>query len=127
MVRKLRRKFRKTYNQSIDPDEIFMDSTNLPGFDTNQFEGRLEKPIHIRTFVLLAICFVLFFLAFLIRSWNVQVVKGDEYRQESENNMIRSISIFSDRGIIYDKNGAPLAWNEHDDEEFNVPFFSPSA
>ena len=30
-------------NKEIDPDEIFMDSRNLPQFDNQQFEGRIEN------------------------------------------------------------------------------------
>jgi len=40
---------------NIDPDEIFLDSSNLPQFDIDQFEGRLEKPISRSTFTLLGI------------------------------------------------------------------------
>lgn len=29
----------------INPEEIFLDSSNLPEFDTDQFEGQIEKPI----------------------------------------------------------------------------------
>ena len=31
----------------LAPDEIFLDSSNLPMFDTTQFEGRIERPISI--------------------------------------------------------------------------------
>ena len=33
----------------IDPHEIFLDSVNLPEFNAQQFEGRLEKPIAKKT------------------------------------------------------------------------------
>ena len=35
----------KYIKRDIAPDEIFLDSKNLPEFNTQQFEGRLEKPI----------------------------------------------------------------------------------
>jgi hypothetical protein len=38
-------KKKRNRNVEIDPDEIFIDSHNLPQFDNQQFEGRLEKPI----------------------------------------------------------------------------------
>ena len=41
--------FRRSKNirrhTEIDPDEIFIDSSNLPDFDTDQFEGQIERPI----------------------------------------------------------------------------------
>ena len=42
---------RKKYDHKIYPDEIFLDSKNISGFDTSQFEGRLEKPIGKKTFI----------------------------------------------------------------------------
>ncbi len=36
---------RRQKKGQIDPDEIFLDSVNLPQFDTQQFEGRIERPI----------------------------------------------------------------------------------
>jgi hypothetical protein len=29
----------------IEADEVFLDSKNLPHFDKQQFEGKLEKPL----------------------------------------------------------------------------------
>jgi len=34
-----------SWTHEIAPDEIFLDSSNLPNFDVYQFEGRIEKPI----------------------------------------------------------------------------------
>ena len=38
------KKWRKK-GREIDPDEILLDSSNIPRYDREQFEGRLEKPI----------------------------------------------------------------------------------
>ena len=48
----------KKFYSDIAPDEIFLDAANLPKFNTNQFEGRIEKPIHTRTIILLSIFFI---------------------------------------------------------------------
>ena len=68
MFNRLKRNFNKDpYKnriQDIDPDEIFLDSQNLPNFDVNQFEGRLEKPISTKTFIALGIFCVLIFCLF---------------------------------------------------------------
>ena len=39
------RRKQKPIWDAIEADEIFLDSSNLPQFDTQQFEGRIEKPI----------------------------------------------------------------------------------
>lgn len=108
--------FRKNFNKRIyhhiDPDEIFIDSTNLPGFDTYQFEGRIEKPISTKTFFFVGIFFAVVTLIFLGKSWNIQISNGQSYAERSANNRLRHTLIFSERGLIYDKNNVPLAWNE---------------
>ena len=54
-------KRRSKYNRikDIDPDEIFLDSENLPNFNKQQFEGRLEKPIPKRSIIFLSSFFVI--------------------------------------------------------------------
>lgn len=119
MMRKFKRIFGRKYDMGIDPDEIFMDSTNVSGFNIYQFEGRLEKPISSRTVAFIGTVFVLVVLIFLGRAWNIQIVEGQKFSEWSENNRLRNTVVFSDRGIIYDRNEVPLAWNESRDDEFN--------
>jgi hypothetical protein len=54
MYRWLRKLFYRYENQDIAPDEIFLDDRNMPEFDEQQFEGRIEQPIKRRTVVLVA-------------------------------------------------------------------------
>ncbi|MCX5717363.1 MAG: penicillin-binding protein 2 [Nitrospirae bacterium] len=51
------------------------------------------------------------FALFAIRLWQLQVLQGKEYRKISMGNMLRIIKIPAPRGIIYDRNGAPLVKN----------------
>jgi penicillin-binding protein 2 len=113
MTRKLRKLFsRKAKFDEIDPDEIFLDSHNIPQFNTDQFEGRIEKPIsRMALFGTLAF-FGLILCAYLSRAWFLQVAHGADYTEKSENNRLRSTPIFAARGVIYDRNGVELAWNE---------------
>lgn len=96
----------------IEPDQIFLDSSNLPNFDTYQFEGRLEKSISRRTFFFLSMLFLLVAVVFAGRMWFLQVKSGEAYALRSESNHLRHTNIFADRGIIYDRLGVKLAWNE---------------
>ncbi|MBU6430801.1 MAG: hypothetical protein KGJ58_00755 [Patescibacteria group bacterium] len=98
-------------NRDIDPDEIFLDSSNLPKFDTHQFEGRIVSSISKRSITFLAVFFAFIFALFSVKIWNLQVVKGSEYSARSENNRLRHTTIFPLRGVIYDRNGKELAWN----------------
>lgn len=100
----------------IDPDEIFIDSENLPAFDVHQFEGRIEKPISVTTILALAGAFALLLLVLAGKAWALQVKNGEEYAAMSEDNRVRRTIIFSERGAILDRNGARLAWNAVNEE-----------
>lgn len=104
--------FRKKYDNEIDPDEIFLDSKNLPDFDVHQFEGRLEKPISKRTVVIAGLFFMFVGAMFVSRAWYLQVAYGESYKEQSENNRLEHTPIFPERGVIYDRNGKLLASNE---------------
>ncbi len=107
--------------EEIAPDDIFLDSRNLPDFNTYQFEGRLEKPIS-KTTVWAAGCFFVFILLlYFFRIGDLQLKQGENYLAKSENNRLRHSVIFSERGVIYDRNGEKLAWNsvvEKDEQDF---------
>ncbi len=105
-------KFKTKSNQPIiDPDEIFLDSSNLPLFDTQQFEGQLEKPIAKQALYLLLGVFCLGLLIFIGKIFNLQITQGQAFAERSENNTLRYTLIPAQRGVIYDRNGVELAWN----------------
>ncbi len=111
---------------NIDPDEIFLDSSNLPQFDIDQFEGRLEKPISRSTFTLLGIVCLCVGLLFGGRLYVLQVRAGDAYALRSESNHLRHSAVFAERGIIYDRNKVELAWNDlNPDGEFSLRKYVP--
>ncbi len=95
----------------IDPDQIMLDSSNIPNYDTSQFEGRIEKPI--TRLALYSVCgtFALLALIFIIQAMQLQIVNGTQYKARSENNLLRPVPIFAGRGVILDRNGVMLAWN----------------
>ncbi len=110
-----RRKFKNT---EIAPDEIFMDSHNLPQFDEHQFEGRLDRPISKISLSLIVVFFFLVVGTYIARAWTLQVAKGEEYAERSENNRLRHTPLFASRGLIYDRNGVELAWNSPGEDPY---------
>lgn len=120
MLRKIRNKILKkgSYkNREIEPDEIFLDSTNLPEFNIDQFEGRLEKPIPKSTLAIVGISFLIIGLVFTWRIWTLQVSQGEMYATISENNRLQHSFIFADRGVVYDREGRELVWNVRSEED----------
>jgi penicillin-binding protein 2 len=117
---------RRISSASIDPDEIFLDSSNLPQFDTDQFEGRIEKPITRSTFVWLGIFFLLVGIVYSGRVWVLQVKNGEAFEIRSENNHLRHATVFAPRGVIYDRNRVALAWNDlNPDSQFSLRKYLP--
>lgn len=111
--------FQKKQKHNLDPNEIFLDSSNLPNFNVHQFEGRIEKPISKLTLTLVG---VFFFLAQGVYLWKVgllQITQGKELRERAENNRLEHSLIFGSRGTIYDRNKVPLAWNVLPETEMN--------
>ena len=97
---------------TIDPDEVFLDARNLPSFETDRFEGRLEKPIPQRNIFFFGIACLFILGIFIWNLFGLQIINGAEYTEASSNNRLSHTLIFSERGIITDKNGAPLASND---------------
>lgn len=105
-------RFRKRRYEEINPDEIFLDSRNLPNFDIYQFEGRIEKTISPRVFDFFIVGCFLVLVLFLYKFWSLQIVSGAEYRERSENNKLRQILLVAPRGIIFSRDGVELVWNQ---------------
>ncbi len=103
---------RNRRNLELNPDEIFLDSSNLPDFDQTRLEGRLERPISERTLAGVMVVFVLMFMGLVAQAAKLEVVKGAEYAQQSEKNRLRPGILFAERGAILDRTGAPLVKNE---------------
>ena len=107
-----RRLFKRRHrNIEIDPDEIFMDSSNIPQFDQQQFEGRLEQPISKSNATLLGLAFLCIGIIFAWKVSILQISKGTYYVEVSEKNSLKGDPIFADRGVIFDRNNVELAWN----------------
>ncbi|MDD5165633.1 MAG: penicillin-binding transpeptidase domain-containing protein [Candidatus Pacebacteria bacterium] len=100
---------RKTHE--IDPDEVLMDAHNISQFDRDQFEGRMERPISKPALYTVLGVFLLVASVYVFQTANLQIIHGSEYSARSQANLLRSVPIFAARGIIYDRNGIPLAWN----------------
>ena len=97
---------------AIEPDEIFIDSKNLPKFDPGRFQGRLEKPVSQQIIIAVGVVFALTVLLYIGKIWNLQITNGTVYTAKAETNRLRHLLVFPERGTIYDRNNEPLAWNE---------------
>lgn len=96
----------------IEPEDIFLDSSNLASMDADQFEGRVEKPVGKASIFAVGAVFLIVAFAFTARAFDLQVLDGNEFAKISENNRLERSVIFASRGIIYDRVGTEVAWNK---------------
>jgi penicillin-binding protein 2 len=106
----LRRK--KKLKVEIHPDEILIDSSNAADFDRDQFEGRIEQPLNRRSLVFVGSFLCVVIVLLMTRAGDLQVVHGQEYATQAQQNQLRQTVIIADRGIIADRNGVQLAYND---------------
>lgn len=95
----------------INPEDIFLDSSNLAGLDIDKMEGILDKPISrisesIPFFILLFI-----FSIFIFRLYILEVRDYSFYKDKADNNRYNTHLILAHRGQIFDRNGKILASN----------------
>lgn len=111
------------YGHEIDPEDIFLDSSNIAQLDTQQLEGRIERPVPRGAIQFVGAIFVLAALVFGAQAFNLQIIKGAAYADIARNNRLERDVLFASRGIVYDRNGIELAWNAHlSDASTTLPY-----
>ncbi|HVZ75894.1 MAG TPA: penicillin-binding transpeptidase domain-containing protein [Candidatus Paceibacterota bacterium] len=103
---------RRKRSVEIAPDEIFIDSSNIPEFDSDQLEGRIEQPIGRQSLMLAAAILAVLMVLYAGRAWDLQFIQGTAYAKQAAENQLSERVLFADRGVITDRNGTPLAYNE---------------
>lgn len=58
-------------------------------------------------------------LILILRLWYLQIVKGDYFRDRSENNRLRTVYLPSPRGLIFDRNEQVMVRNR---PSYNIDF-----
>lgn len=104
--------FRRSKRSEVDPHEVLLDAYNLPAYNRYQMEGRIESPLSKYAPALILVLFVLFGSVAIGRLAFLQVVHGAYYIEQSERNSLAHSIVFSERGVVRDRNGELLVWNE---------------
>lgn len=116
----MRRWFRQRKVRELAPEDIFIDASNLPEFDTSRLEGRLEKPLAPVSFSMLSFGIGALLIVLLFQAGNLELMKGSAYAAQSERNRVRPEILFAKRGAIVDRNGEELVTNEEGEDGFPV-------
>jgi penicillin-binding protein 2 len=127
---KLFRKRRKvTRYKELVPEDILLDAENLPDFDSNRLEGKLERPIPRSTYQGISFTLGALFIILIVQAAQLELVKGAGYAAQSERNRVRPEVLFASRGAIVDRNGEVLVSNKETstgviEREYAYPGFS---
>lgn len=107
---------KKSFNQrkhpGLSPDEIFLDSENIPGFARERFEGVIEKPLERGVLYSFTVLVIVVGVSLFGRAVWLETVRGKELADRAANNYIRTTYIAPPRGIILDRHGTPLITRE---------------
>ena len=113
---------RQRKKTTVEYDEIFLDSVNVSSFNQGRLEGRIELPITKRNVYVIGGIFMIIALLFLYQLFSLQVTEGASLRAQSDANRVQADVIIAERGVIYDRFGELLAWNEEDyADEYDFP------
>ena len=107
----LRRKRKKRLSGEINPEDIFLDSSNIAGLDMDKMEGALHKPISSLAERIPFFIFLFIFSIFTYRLYFLQVTNFDFYKNKADDNRYNTQLILANRGQILDRNGKILANN----------------
>jgi len=106
--------FRKRRKKEISFDEILLDASNLPSFNTARLEGRIELPLQARNIYIVGGIFGIIALLFFGQLFNLQILQGTVFAEKSMHNRFESTLIVAERGIVLDRFGERVIWNELD-------------
>jgi penicillin-binding protein 2 len=114
--------FKKKKESEVSFEEILLDSSNLPSFNTGRLEGRIELPLSLGSIYGVGALFALVVLIFSLQLIKLQVIEGAELTKKGEQNRLEQAFIIAERGPVYDRRGELIAWNEIDSTgEYDFP------
>lgn len=107
--------FRKKRKELVELDEVLLDSSNIPAFNQARLEGKRELPIPARSVYFVGLVAMVMGLVFVGKIFTLQIAKGAEFREIAEKNSVDQAVIIAERGVVYDRNGEMVVWNEVDE------------
>lgn len=103
-------KVKRKFKEDIEPEEILADSKRLKESEDSERE-KLEKPIKQKVLKIFFAFIIIILVALFLKTFQMQIINGDYWREVADENRIRSYPVKALRGIIYDRNMIPLAIN----------------
>lgn len=99
----------------MEVDEVLLDASNLPEFNAGRLEGRRELPISKASVYGVGVLTSVLIFIFSYHLYDLQVIQGAEMREIADKNSVDQAVIIAERGVVFDRRGELMAWNEVDD------------
>ncbi len=111
------KKKNKSYFKDVEPHEILLDALSKKNEEKwGSPKKRIETPLLEKVFQGFSFFSFLIFFSLLVRTFQLQIIQGNEFLEQSNSNRYISYKIQAERGIVYDKNLKQLI--------FNIPSFN---
>lgn len=113
---------RDRYTRQVEVEEVLLDASNIPSFNRGRLEGKRETPILRRNVYIIGVVFTCIVLVYFYQIFSLQVVQGSEYKAIAESNRVDREVVIAERGVVFDRNGELVVWNEVDETgEYDFP------
>lgn len=107
-----KRKIKLYFKEEIEPQEVFLDELARKkegefGISEKKFEVPISKGILYGFYIV----FLIIILVFGVKTFQLQILHGEEFTRKSEENRTRIYLLRPERGVIYDRNLKQLVRN----------------
>ena len=122
--------FRNIYKKKhgvneIEIEEVLLDNLKQKKEGEEFSEQRIEVPLSSKILRIFYGVFLLIIALVAIKSFELQVLLGDEMQKAAEQNAVRNIPLAPNRGVLYDSSFLQLAFNRPSFDfvcnKFNMP------
>ena len=87
----------KKSNHEIEPDEILIDAANLPEFETERLEGRIERPLNALMYRRFTQVGLALGLIAILQLLNLQIIQQDTLIARAEDNRLTHTTVLAER------------------------------
>ena len=108
-----KRKIKLDNRSEVQPQEIFFDKLSRQRMNKDGIrERKMEVPLTQSSFRFLTVCLIFIAVIILTRSFQLQIVDGEDYSKMAQRNRFAYMSIDNARGIVYDSKMEQLVFNQ---------------
>jgi len=102
----------KSYFKDVEPHEVLLDALSKKNEEKWGFpKKRIETPLLEKVFKGFSIFSFLLIFSLFVRTFQLQIIQGQEFLEQSSSNKYISYKIQSERGVVYDKDLKQLIFN----------------